>query len=300
MKNLSFFLLLFSFTFFLSFTSSAQCPVNGPGSLSSGNSGTYSTTAVAGASYFWSATGGLSISGSPSGSSATVTAGSTGGSVCVTVFRAGMMPCCNCTNVSIIPPCTPMQTLSIVQDEVPGQGCPGDIFTFDAIFTPTSVSPGTFTWQAFNGGFIVSGQGTSSVQIQTPPSGGMLVRVTFTSCDGSTISAITLATYEDKCGFFLQTEKEAGVPSNLMQAPVIAPNPFRESTELFLQVTESTQANVEIFNTQGKLIHTFQQGIDEGLNVLPIDLPADSGKGVLIYRITTPEGIMESGQMIRQ
>ena len=56
-----------------------------------------------------------------------------------------------------------------------GAECPGDVFTFRANVHPTS---GTYFWEVFNGASIISGQGTSTVRVQSPPNSGFRIDLT--------------------------------------------------------------------------------------------------------------------------
>jgi len=93
------------------------CTLSGPSSILQGQTGTYSTATLSGASYFWSATGGLSVQGSATSSSATIKANTVGtGRVCVTRYKAGAEPCSNCRTITITSTaCTEPTSVSVFQ-----------------------------------------------------------------------------------------------------------------------------------------------------------------------------------------
>jgi hypothetical protein len=100
--------LLFLGLFLVQVNLSAQCNscnLTGDDQIVVNQTKTYSVNALSGASYFWSVTGNLSISGSNTGASVNITAGSTTGfgQVCVTRYKAGTQPCCSCKPVRIEP-----------------------------------------------------------------------------------------------------------------------------------------------------------------------------------------------------
>ena len=84
-------------------------------------------------------------------------------------------------------------------DQISGE-CPGDIFKIKA--DPNgSTNNGTYTWTAFQGASIVSGQGTNTIRIQSPSSGGFLYRVTFTDdCTNTSVTTSNLAEFDGSCG----------------------------------------------------------------------------------------------------
>ncbi len=96
MKKLFLFLLLNCAVSF-----SQTCTISGLSCLYLNQTTSYSTVATSGYSYFWSVTGGLSIVGSNTGSTISVTqVSSTPGQICLTKYKTGSMPCCECKNVN--------------------------------------------------------------------------------------------------------------------------------------------------------------------------------------------------------
>ncbi|WP_192348379.1 T9SS type A sorting domain-containing protein [Algoriphagus sp. Y33] len=79
---------------------SQTCVISGHSDINVNQTKTYSTSATSGAGYFWSTTGGLTIVGSNTGTSVSVKGVSSGlGQVCVTKYKAGSEPCCECIPV---------------------------------------------------------------------------------------------------------------------------------------------------------------------------------------------------------
>ncbi len=80
----------------LGFTNNAiaSCNINGPNSISQGQTATYTSSVVAQA-YYWTVSGGLSIIGSRTGNSVQVQCNGTGGTLNLTTFKNGI--CTSCT-----------------------------------------------------------------------------------------------------------------------------------------------------------------------------------------------------------
>ncbi|MEM9822686.1 MAG: hypothetical protein AAF985_16510, partial [Bacteroidota bacterium] len=218
----------------------AQCDINGADTFKENETEMYDTDHSSDASYFWSVTGVLNIDGNNDGSSIDVSASGPGtGMVCVTRFEEGQMPCCSCEDVVVEedvppPPCIPATSISLGQIEIPGQGCPGDLIGFQTFLQPTnpSPSPGTYSWEAGTD-FIISNPffqqtGGSTATIPTPPGeNSVWVRVTFTSCDGSQVTGLTLVIWEFSCF--------KGLNSGLFRSPgKVVPNPFFDQAQLQL------------------------------------------------------------------
>lgn len=96
------------------------------------------------------------------------------------------------------PQCTPPTFIRITQSPTIG-ACPGEIFTFTA--DPNgSTDNGSYQWSSFQGSTIVSGQGTSTVRIQSPSSGGFSVSVNHVNaCQNTSLSGFTIAQFDDGC-----------------------------------------------------------------------------------------------------
>ncbi|MEL7145155.1 MAG: hypothetical protein AAFO69_02205 [Bacteroidota bacterium] len=84
-------------------------------------------------------------------------------------------------------------------DQIAG-GCEGDVFTFTADPNGNADS-GSYTWSVGQGASIVSGQGSQTVQIQSPSSGGFSISVNhINDCQNTSVSAFTLAQFNAGCG----------------------------------------------------------------------------------------------------
>lgn len=112
----------------------SSCTMTGDTQISSGQTKTYSAATLTGASFFWSVTGNLSISGSNTGSSVSVTGGGAGsGKVCVTRFKSGTQPCCSCMDITVAsiftncPPFNPAIYATNMQTGEPNTICPDNV-----------------------------------------------------------------------------------------------------------------------------------------------------------------------------
>lgn len=238
---LSFVLLVFPLTQ----QANAQCSINGSSSINTGQTRTYTTTAVSGASYFWSATGGVSIVGSKTSTSVSIRANSgTSGRVCVVRYKDRTAPCCACRTINIIPPPPPCPTDATIS-QIAG-ACMGDVFRFRAnLNTSASV---TYSWTVFNGATIVGSNSGSTVRVQSPSNSGFAVRVTIT-CGGQSFTRLTLAEFSAACG--------GGGPFPMS----VFPSPGNRSITVALgdknQVSSLTETyQVEVVNKMGEVVMT--------------------------------------------
>ncbi|SEK26767.1 hypothetical protein SAMN04487910_0122 [Aquimarina amphilecti] len=94
--------------------------------------------------------------------------------------------------------CTPPIAIDLRQTS---GSCPGDVFTFNA--NPNgSVDSGSYNWEGFHGSQVISGQGTSTVRVQSSSSStfSFLIKVTHVnSCENTSISTSTLAQFDWDC-----------------------------------------------------------------------------------------------------
>jgi len=145
--------------------------------------------------------GSISIIGGQGTNTVTLRLGSNfnGGSVYAIGSGNGGIVCSDSYNIVRCPQCTPPTSVMIRQ--VSG-ACQGDIFKFTA--DPNgSTDSGSYQWSAFQGATIISGQGTATVRIQSPSSGGFSVSVNHTnSCNNTSVSGFTLAEFSSGCGGF--------------------------------------------------------------------------------------------------
>lgn len=100
-------------------------------------------------------------------------------------------------SMTITAGCTPPTEIEIVQ--VSG-ACPGQTFTFRAD-TNGSTTGGSYQWTVFQGASITSGQGTRTITVASPPSGGFSIRVVHTnSCQNTQLTGFNLAEFSASCG----------------------------------------------------------------------------------------------------
>lgn len=131
---------------------SQTCSITGSNDINVNQTLTYSTSVTSGSSYFWSVTGGLTIVGSNTGSSVSikgVTAGT--GQVCVTKYKAGSVPCCECETLVIYPepPTCPTQP-TIYQGTCGGYPSVHPHWRFGLIEDSSVSGMGTYSWSATN------------------------------------------------------------------------------------------------------------------------------------------------------
>ena len=92
--------------------------------------------------------------------------------------------------------CTPPTYIDIKQGE---GACAGDIFTFKAVHNGSD-KRGSYQWTVFKGASIISGQGTSTISVQSPASSGFGLKLTHVNkCQNKTVSVTDLAEYSVNC-----------------------------------------------------------------------------------------------------
>ena len=143
--------------------------------------------------------GNISIIGGQGTSTVTLQFASnfTGGSVTALGTGSGGIVCSDVQSITVCdPPCTPPTSMDI--DQING-ACEGDIFTFTA--DPNgSTDSGSYSWSVGNGASITSGQGSQTIQVQSPSSGGFSISVSHVNdCEDTSLSAFTLAEFDAGC-----------------------------------------------------------------------------------------------------
>ncbi len=280
------------FLFLLSsFALKSQCDIQGLLVLDEGTSASYQIPPSPNAQYFWSIMGNAQLNSGNTGPFVQLEALDPGtATLCVTKFSPGKEPCCNCVVIQIneVIDCIPANSISMRQIIVPGNGCPGDDIDFEASVLPDNASPGTYTWEAGTGFipdsnnifFTATGQ---EVTVPTPANNFQVwVRVTFTSCDGSTVSTFSLVEWEYPC---------KNPPLNLNV------NSYRTNDkEAVLHISSEVEykAVLEIYTITGQLIRTENINIINGKQEIPIHL--NQGMTIGIYRIITSEETLYSGK----
>ncbi len=69
------------------------------------------------------------------------------------------------------------------------------------------------------------------------------------------------------------------------------PNPFTENTKIGFDLNQKSEVLLEIFNLQGALLKQINGTFEKGYHELPIQKSTLKGNGVLLYQLTTPNGI---------
>ncbi len=315
MKKLLLYVLLFVCAMSTQQAFAQPCSISGPSSFFDDQTANYSIATASGAGYFWSVTGVLQINGGNTSSGVQVGASGPGsGSVCVTRFRAGAAPCCTCRTITVStePSCIVPTSINIQQIEISGQGCPGDNVTFIATLSPSnSNSTNTsYKWEAGVGSvnntpFFTQTTGPSVV-VPTPAFQTFVwVRVTFTSpCDGSKHVALTLVTYENNSGWFLEDaahQLEAAERSSPLigDKVEISPNPFKDQVSFQLQIAEATSAQIELYDSKGQVVFAKSEQLQAGHNLIRLDALPSNARGILFYRISTDQKTLTMGQVVR-
>jgi len=69
----------------------------------------------------------------------------------------------------------------------------------------------------------------------------------------------------------------------------IAPNPANEKTKLLIDINESREATIEIFNMQGKMIYSKMQRVNSGANSIELTLTEAFTSGTYIVKTSVGE-----------
>jgi len=259
----------------------AQCSLNGPTSLSSGQTATYTATTQSGASYFWSTTGGLTIVGGSTGSSVTIR-GNSNGRVCYTRFRAGAEPCSVCQTVSVVDPNCPtsLSIFSFVQE------CLGNLASIRmiAIPNPAPTSSLTYNWVVISGpGSIIGNPAGDDITFVAPANSISQVQLTAT-CNGSLVGRIVRTVRVGNCN---------GFP---IDQPIVFPNPV--DNLLKVQVKDPSpnrNYSIEIINKRGKMvISRALKGTGEQVDLSNLQ------KGVYFVRTKQNGKLLNTKRLVKQ
>ena len=258
-----------------------SCSLNGSSFMSIGQTQTFSTSFSSGYSYFWSVTGGLSISGSNTGTSVSVTAVSgTSGTVHVVRYRAGGAPCSASKSITITPAGCNFSSVTVTR--VSGN-CNSGVFVFRANPNVSGI-PISYNWTPTLGrGRILSGQGTNQVTILATPNTTVGVQVDVTACNVSkTAYGGYLCQQIDPCGGFIICP-EIPNSGSLEQGEDIVVALNRKDTELSERIDKTV--TVEVIDQFGKTLTTTATAGDE-LRVPTAGLKS----GIYILNITSASG----------
>jgi len=152
-------------------------PISGPNPACAGQNATYSISPVAGAtSYNWTVPAGWTITSGQGTTSINVVVGSSGGQICVTASNSCGSSPPQCLNVSVKNSPTPVGPIS-----GPTSVCQGQTIQYSV---PPVSGALNYAWGVPSGSVIISGQGTTQINMQAGSSSGYV--------------AVTLT---DNCGF---------------------------------------------------------------------------------------------------
>jgi hypothetical protein len=237
--------------------------ISGPSRLCPNQSATYSVSAISGVTdYAWEVPNGWTISGQGN-RTVTITASSnSSGSIRVT-------PDCGRPGVSK----QITNQISTVNVSGPYTICEGESAHYS-----TSASASSYSWTVFGDMQIISGQGSSSVQVYAPygAQGGYIsVNVNFGQCSGSNGMGVSVisgsgcyqyATAQDDSTATLPEVKESEPVNNVNQRSTlftkkqfdfsVYPNPG--DNRVTLSFDQENSYTIELLDKQGKLIQSTQ------------------------------------------
>ena len=84
---------------------------------------------------------------------------------------------------------------------------------------------------------------------------------------------------------------EAAPITNTFKLYQNTPNPFADHTNIGFDLTVSSEVSLDIFNLQGALLKQFKGKYEAGYNEMVIQKSDLASNGVLIYQLTTPNGV---------
>jgi len=160
-------------------------PISGPASLCNGDAGIYSINQVGGAtSYNWTVPAGWTIVSGQGTTFISVVAGSSGGQVCVSASNScgSSSPSCINVNVSNVPG-------SPGPISGPASVCGGSTVSYSIAPVAGATS---YNWTVPSGWSIVSGQGTTSINVIVGSSGGQVCVSASNSCGSSSPSCVSV------------------------------------------------------------------------------------------------------------
>ena len=105
---------------------------------------------------------------------------------------------------------------------------------------------------------------------------------------------MTLVVWEDSC--FRKGRKPQFFGSTNGNAS-INPNPFKNSPKLTYNSTKELDAQIEIYNINGQLIHSKSAHFYSGHNEVEFNNFPNTEKGILYYQIRSSDEVLGSGKM---
>lgn len=110
-----------------------------------------------------------------------------GGTLLASASDGGDIVCSDTQAITL-----PASTESITVRQTAGR-CMGDIFTF------TASPSGSYTWTASDGAYILNGQGSSTIQVESPLNSGFQVFASRTNACGTTSTGRRPALFDATC-----------------------------------------------------------------------------------------------------
>ena len=270
--------------------------VSGPANVCGITSATYSVAPVIGATgYLWTVTGtGMSISGSPNGTSVTVLMNGTNGG---TVSCAATNVCGNGAARTL--------NLSVAAIQPASIAGPTNICgVSSATYSVSPVGTGyTYNWSlTLPGWSITSGNGTNSIIISGPATGTTgsgLVKVTSTNTCGNTSAFRTMAVTYCHDGIAMNNnETNSNTFSN------IYPNPA--SSEFTIDVvsagstTENQEVTVEVYDVLGNLVIHSKHQLADGTNTIKTDIKDFTNGMYFVRLLDVDSNVIYTQRVIKQ
>lgn len=78
------------------------------------------------------------------------------------------------------------------------------------------------------------------------------------------------------------------------------PNPFSNSTLIKFELLHATSVDLTIYNVEGKVIKSYQDDFEKGLNEIVIAATDLNQQGVLYYQMTTAEQILSKKMIFKR
>lgn len=220
---------------------SAQCSLSGSSSMLSGETRIYTASAQSGANYFWSTTGGLSIVGSNTGTSVSVT-GTSNGTVYYARYKSGAAPCTGARSVTVSQAGCP----TAVSINMNSAECIGStsIIDLSASLTGSGGSPVAYNWQITSGAADIYNTTSAFATVIAGSRTYFTVKVTVT-CNGQSITA-TRSIRAPYCNGGIEPLR-------------ISPNPSNADLTVELKSVDKLKVTdakyqVEVVNKNGKVV----------------------------------------------
>jgi hypothetical protein len=215
----------------------------------------------------------------------TYAAGFTNGSISVTASNGCAISGVRTLSVTKLNPATPS-----VIDVIQVQSCPNRVFSYTLSAMPANANSILWTIPTAPGVVIVSGQGTTSIQVSYPADAiqGTVTAQSISNCGASTIrqSAVKLPAcppvFAGKSGETQPAKENVKIDASTSLFDVqVYPNPTTSEFSLLIKAVDQTKVMVRIFDLQGRQLKTIQVMSNE-ISRIGNDLKA----GVYLLEIT--------------